>query len=92
MSYEFQASLYRNCREMLRAIAEADLGNSPEEYDAANADQLAADCIEAMGLDQPGESYGEAMPSHMDRHDYSAADLADAFRDVISAAVAEEVE
>ncbi len=86
MSYEFQAGLYRNCREMLRAIAEAELGGSPEEYDAANADQLAAECIKGMGLDQPGETYGEATPSHMDRHDYSAADLADAFRDVISTA------
>lgn len=89
---EFQNILFRNTREMLSAIAgewiSAGGMNDAEEQSAILAastdEQLAADCMDGFGLNQSsGDDFmGEAMPSHAEFNEYTAADLARAFADL----------
>ena len=95
MSYEWGDTLFRTETAMLDAIAEAWVtarGHaSPAEtrrnfHEATDA-ELAAAAIDGWGLDQPrGRRFsldGE-RPSNMDEHEYTAADLAEAFARVRS--------
>lgn len=81
--YQFAGTLFRTERDMLSAIASEYLsGFGAHDVDfqrevlgeRSDAD-MAAECISGFGLDQPGED----SPSHMDKHGYSADDLAKAF-------------
>jgi hypothetical protein len=82
--HEFQSTLYRTHAQMLDAIAESwlEAGGLNSEADVAAAlrtqtdEELAAEVIEAWGLDQPGD---DEEPSHMDREGYDEAELADGF-------------
>jgi len=89
-TYEWDNTLFRTRDEMLDAIAEAWVtarGHaSPAEtlrnfHEATDA-ELATQAIDGWGLDQPrGRRFsldGE-RPSHMAEHEYTAADLAEAF-------------
>ncbi|QXM25487.1 hypothetical protein KO353_04465 [Elioraea tepida] len=87
---EWAGSLYRTRAEMLDAIAEAwatACGHaSPAEtrrnFDEATDAELAAEAIAGWGLDQPRGrrfSLDDERPSHMVEHEYTAADLAEAF-------------
>ena len=84
-SYEFQSGLYRTEREMLDAIAEAWItaGGANSAADVAESlgdatdDALAAETIESWGLDRRSDD--DEIPSHMERHGYTAAALAGAF-------------
>lgn len=92
--FEFSSTLYSTSNDMLGAIA----ANFLTAYGMNNwsevtkflvedgADNLARECIEEWGLDQPTiEDYdGEGNPqpvSHMAFNGYTAEELADAIRD-----------
>ena len=95
MSYQWGDTLFRTKANMLDAIAAAwATGHghaSPDEtrrnFDEATDAELAAQAIDGWGLDQPrGRRFsldGE-RPSHMAEHEYTAADLAEAFARVRS--------
>jgi len=90
MNYEWGDTLLRTKTAMLDAIAEAwatALGrNSQAEtrrnFDEATDAELAAEAIDGWGLDQPRGrrfSLDDERPSHMAEHEYTAADLTEAF-------------
>lgn len=84
--YEFQSTLFRNEADMLAAIADEFLSAGGMNSETAQSqilsdntdEQLAAECISGWGLDIAGDE----TPSHMASNDYTAADLARAFRDL----------
>jgi hypothetical protein len=92
-SNEFSGMLYRSQAEMLRAIAEMWItaGGSNSDTDvaaflaSASDDDLAAEAIEAWGLDRPTD-YGDGV-SHMASEGYSRSDLAGAFADFRAARI-----
>jgi hypothetical protein len=88
-SNEFQSSLYPTQRQMLDAMVEQYLtdGNTASEVAQSlttmTDEALAAEVIEHWGLDQRGLRAATVLedesPSHMEREEYAAADLAAAF-------------
>lgn len=84
--YEFQGIAFRSEADMLAAIAREWLSagglNSEAQQSQFLADDaddaLAAECIEAWGLNQGDDE----TKSHMEFNNYSAADLAAAFGDL----------
>jgi hypothetical protein len=85
-SYVFQGALHRNAREMLDAIAEAWLtGDGWATKDdqlatlTAMSDlELATECIETLGLDQP-DPWDTDARAHTVSNRYADVDLAAAF-------------
>lgn len=84
--YEFQSMLFRNSASMLNSVASewltaggANGSDVVAEFLAECSDeQLAAECIKGWGLDQ-GDDLDPEVPSHMQRDEYTAEDLAAAF-------------
>lgn len=88
MTYEFGSSLYRNPREMCDAVAEQwlsagganDLADMLQFLNQMTDAQLADECIEGWGLNQPVDSDDPESPTWLAARDTDRDDLITAFQ------------
>lgn len=89
-NYEFGSSLYRNANEMVEAIVEQwlsangknDLLDQLEALRNLSDEQLADECIEGWGLEQPHDTDEPGGPTWLAWREASRDDIVEAFGDI----------